>query len=304
MSILNRPGWYNQINEMADAKPFNLGAKQKQVTQGTAYRVVRLLLADLLKSKGLVPREARTVTAAEVNNIIASMDDAAVTQELLTDWEDFAAQQLGRNATPATEQEVEVVKQEIADAAAGDSPAAPAAPAAGGFEPGGHKSSFIQQMKGTINTVDSFMSATQFPQGFRHMAPSGMGGDVDHQYMKQLGNDKAVRVLSRTPLRNKADLRNSQIVVQDGSEEYNITFDQNGNAVQQSVLYSKPEDEEATSRHCGCPSDEDCEHMYTRYSSDVMPESHKLSLKQQTLLAEQKRIERYQHLMRIERRYM
>ena len=121
--------------------------------------------------------------------------------------------------------------------------------------------------------------------------------------MKQMGGGKAVRVLSQTPLRSMADLRNSQIVFQDGSEEYNITFDQNGKATSQSVLYTQDESEE-TNTSCGCQPDEDNECVHTRYSSDVMPESHKISLRKQTLLAEQARIKRYQHLMNVERRYM
>lgn len=297
MSILQRPGWNNYfLTEMADAKRFGLANKQKNVTQGTAYRVVRMILADFLKTKGLIPKEARTVTAAEVNNIIASLDDEAITQSILDEWETFATSQLGSNATPQVKQEIETASQEMETAAQGQLPA-------GAREAGGHTSNFIQSMQDSITNVESFISSTQFPKGFKHMEPSGMGMDTSHQYMKQMGGGKAVRVLSQTPLRSMADLRNAQIVFQDGSEEYNITFDQNGNAKSQSVLYTQDESEEMTP-NCGCRSQEECECVYTKYSSDVMPESHKLSLRKQTLLAEQARIKRYQHLMNIERRYM
>jgi len=296
MSILKRPGWSNVINEMADAKAFGLTAKQKRVEQGTAYRVVRMLLADFLKTNGLIPKEARTVTAAEVNNIIAGLGDDAVTQDVLGAWEQYAEQQLGSNATAEVQQQVDVVAQEIEDASQGQL-------ATGAREAGGHTSRFIQDMQDKIKSVEDFLAVTQFPKGYRHMEPSGMGMDTDHQYVNQTGGGKAIRVLSKTPLRSKADLRSSQIVFQDGPEEYNISFDQNGNSKSQSVLYTGENEE--SSKDCGCPADEDCEHMQTHYSSDVyMPESHKLSLKKQTVLAEQARVQRYQHMMRMEQRYM
>lgn len=297
MSILKRPGWNNIINEMADAKAFGLTAKQKRVEQGTAYRVVRMMLADFLKTKGLIPKETRTVTAAEVNNIIAGLSDEAVTQDLLGEWEKFADQQLGSNATPEVQQEVEVAAQEIQDAVDGQL-------APGAREAGGHTSKFIQDMQDKVTSVDAFLSVTGFPKGYKHLEPSGMGMDTNHQYMSQLGSGKAIRVISASPLRSKSDLRAAQVVFQDGSEEYNISFDQNGNAKSESVLYTPSEDNEMMTKECGCPASEDCEHVYTRYSSDVMPESHKLSLKQQTILAEQARVQRYQHLMRMEQRYM
>ena len=297
MSILKRPGWNNVINEMADAKAFGLTAKQKRVEQGTAYRVVRMLLADFLKIKGLVPKEARTVTAAEVNNIIAGLNDDAVTQDILGEWEQYAEQQLGGNATAEVQQQVDAVAQELEDASQGQM-------AAGAREAGGHTSKFIQDMQDRINSVEEFLAVSQFPKGYRHLEPSGMGMDTDHQYVNQTGAGKAIRVLSKSPLRSKADLRSAQVVFQDGSEEFNISFDQNGRAKSQSVLYTG-ENEEMMGKDCGCPADEDCEHMQTRYSSDVyMPESHKLSLKKQTVLAEQARVQRYQHLMRMEQRYM
>lgn len=297
MSILQRPGWNNyMLTEMADAKRFGLANKQKNVTQGTAYRVVRMILADFLKAKGLISKDARTVTAAEVNNIIASLDDEAITQSIVDEWDNFANGQLGGNSTPEVKQEIQSAAQEMETAAQGQL-------ATGAREAGGHTSSFIQDMQDSVKDVQAFIAATQFPKGFKHMEPSGMGMDTSHQYMKQMGGGKAVRVLSQTPLRSMADLRNSQIVFQDGSEEYNITFDQNGKAASQSVLYTQDESEE-TNTDCGCQPGEDCECVYTKYSSDVMPESHKLSLRKQTLLAEQARIKRYQHLMNVERRYM
>jgi hypothetical protein len=296
MSILKRPGWHNIINEMADAKAFGLTAKQKRVEQGTAYRVVRMLLADFLKTNGLIPKEARTVTAAEVNNIIAGLGDDAVTQDVLGAWEQYADQQLGSNATAEVQQQVDAVAQEIEDASQGQL-------ATGAREAGGHTSRFIQDMQDKIKNVDEFLAVTHFPKGYRHLEPSGMGMDTDHQYVNQTGAGKAIRVLSKAPLRSKADLRSSQVVFQDGSEEYNISFDQNGNSKSQSVLYTGENEE--SSKDCGCPADEDCEHMQTHYSSDVyMPESHKLSLKKQTVLAEQARVQRYQHMMRMEQRYM
>jgi hypothetical protein len=296
MSILKRPGWSNVINEMADAKAFGLTAKQKRVEQGTAYRVVRMLLADFLKTNGLIPKEARTVTAAEVNNIIAELGDDAVTQDVLGAWEQYAEQQLGSNATAEVQQEVDAVAQEIEDASQGQL-------ATGAREAGGHTSRFIQDMQDKIKSVEDFLAVTQFPKGYRHMEPSGMGMDTDHQYVNQTGGGKAIRVLAKAPLRSKADLRSSQVVFQDGSEEYNISFDQNGKSKSQSVLYTGENEE--SGKECGCPADEDCEHMQTRYSSDVyVPESRKLSLRKQTILAEQARVQRYQHFSRMEQRYM